>query len=56
MYVRRKTIKGRVYYYLVKSIRNGDTIRQVYLDYIGPIMPTKKELAALKKKHSKGSR
>jgi len=51
MYVRRKTIKGRQYFYLVRSVRRGDIIRQECLAYIGPTMPTKKELEALKKKH-----
>jgi hypothetical protein len=51
MFVRKKTIKGRQYYYLVRSVRAGDTIRQECLEYLGPKLPPKKELEALKKKH-----
>ncbi len=51
MYVRKKTIKGREYYYLVKSVRRGDTIRQVYLEYLGSEPPSKKAVEAAKKEH-----
>jgi len=51
MFVRKKTIKGRQYYYLVRSVRDGSTIRQVYLEYIGPAAPTEKQLKKLVKKH-----
>jgi hypothetical protein len=51
MYVRKKRIKGREYYYLVRSVRSGQTIRQEYVEYLGPQPPTKKHLDALKRKH-----
>jgi hypothetical protein len=34
-YVRRKTIKGNTYQYLVKSVRDGNRVRQVFVAYIG---------------------
>ena len=34
-FVRRKTIKGHDYYYLVRSQREGDTVRQIHIKYIG---------------------
>ena len=34
-YVRRKTIKGNTYQYLVKSVRDGKRVRQVFVAYIG---------------------
>ena len=51
MFVRKKTIKGRQYYYLVRSIRDGNCVRQEYLEYIGPNLPSKKQLESIKKKH-----
>jgi hypothetical protein len=56
MFVRKKTIKGRVYYYLVRSVRKGDSIRQEFVDYLGARLPSKKELEAIKKKHTKRKR
>jgi len=34
-YVRRKTVKGKTYRYLVKSVREGKRVRQVFVSYIG---------------------
>ena len=34
-YVRSKTIKGKTYQYLVKSVREGKRVRQVFVSYIG---------------------
>ncbi len=34
-YVRTKTIKGDTYRYLVKSVREGKRVRQVFVSYIG---------------------
>jgi hypothetical protein len=51
MYVRKKRIKGREYYYLVRSVRSGNSIRQEYLAYIGTFAPQIKKLDALKAKH-----
>jgi hypothetical protein len=53
MFVRKKNIKGRAYYYLVRSVRNGETIRQECLEYLGPKLPAKKVLEAVKRKHSR---
>ncbi len=44
MYVRKKKIKGRTYYYIVKSVREGKKIKQVYMEYLGDTLPDKKEL------------
>lgn len=35
-FVREKEINGKKYLYLVKSIRNGDKVRQKVLRYLGP--------------------
>ena len=53
MYVRKKTIKGREYYYLVRSVRDGDTVRQEYIEYLGLTMPSKKEIEMIKRKAKK---
>jgi hypothetical protein len=34
-YIRRKTINGKMYHYLVKSVREGKRVRQVFVRYIG---------------------
>jgi hypothetical protein len=34
-YVRRKTINGKTYQYLVKSVREGQRVRQIFVCYIG---------------------
>lgn len=34
-YVRTKTIRGKTYRYLVKSVREGKRVRQVFVSYIG---------------------
>jgi hypothetical protein len=53
MFVRRKTVKGRQYFYLVRSVRSGDTVRQQCLEYLGAAMPAKKELERLKRAHGR---
>jgi hypothetical protein len=35
VYVRRKRIKGRIYYYLVKSERRGKKVTQKFIRYVG---------------------
>jgi hypothetical protein len=50
-YVRSKNIKGRTYYYLVKSIREGKKIKQINLAYLGAENPTGEEVKKLRKKH-----
>lgn len=39
-YVRSKTINGKTYRYLVKSVREGTRVRQVFVSYIGNPPPT----------------
>ena len=53
MYVRTKKVKGREYYYLVRSVRHGNQVRQENLEYLGPKMPTKKQLEAVKRRHGR---
>lgn len=48
MYVRRKTVKGLDYYYLVKSVREGKRVKQVYLAYLGSELPSDRELERIK--------
>src|SRR5947208_964069 len=38
-YQRVKTIGGRKYYYRVRSVREGKTVRQIYVAYDGPVDP-----------------
>jgi len=52
-YVRSKNIKGRIYYYLVKSVRDGDKVRQINLAYLGAEKPTEEEIRKIKKRHKK---
>lgn len=51
MFVRKKTVKGREYYYLVKSTRDGNCVRQECVEYLGSKLPSKRELEKLRKKH-----
>jgi hypothetical protein len=53
MFVRRKKVRGREYYYLVRSVRDGNTVRQEHLEYLGPTLPSKRELSAIKERHVK---
>lgn len=39
-YIRSKKVGGHTYYYLVKSVRNGDKVRQVHKRYIGKLGTT----------------
>ena len=48
-YVRTKTIRGKTYRYLVKSVREGKRVRQVFVSYIGnppPASPQARQAAA----------
>ncbi len=49
VYVRAKKIKGGTYYYLVKSVREKDRVRQVTLQYLGTEKPGPEKLKKLKK-------
>jgi hypothetical protein len=51
MFVRQKIIKGRTYYYLVRSKRQGASVVQETIEYIGAKKPSKKNITVLKKKH-----
>jgi len=53
MFIRKKKIKGRQYYYLVKSVRKNCNVKQEYVEYLGSIEPTTEEIIKLKKKHLK---
>ncbi|MFH0970486.1 MAG: Fic family protein [Candidatus Diapherotrites archaeon] len=45
----QRTVKGKPYYYLERSIRIGKKVRKVYL-YLGAINPAKSKLASFRKK------
>ena len=51
MFIRKKNIKGRAYYYLVKSVREKNRVRQVVLEYFGATAPAEKKLAKIKQAH-----
>lgn len=51
VYVRAKKIKGRTYYYLVRSVREGNRIRQVSLKYLGTDKPGREKARSLAKKY-----
>lgn len=53
MFVRQKQIRGRTYYYLVRSRRAGATVVQEMLEYLGVQKPSKTKLTVLKKKYGK---
>ena len=53
VYVRAKKIKGQTYYYLVKSVREGDRVRQVSLEYLGADRPNAQKVRKLEKKYAK---
>lgn len=51
VYVRGKKIKGQTYYYLVKSVREGDRVRQVSLEYLGAEKPSMEKLRRFGRKY-----
>ncbi len=53
VYVRGKKIKGQTYYYLVKSVREGERVRQVSLEYLGAEKPAAEKVRRLGKKYGK---
>ncbi|MFZ2456169.1 MAG: hypothetical protein WAX07_06810 [Candidatus Altiarchaeia archaeon] len=55
VYVRAKKIKGQTYYYLVKSVREGERIRQVSLEYLGGDRPSGEKLRRLEKKYRRSA-
>lgn len=52
VFIRSKTVKGRRYYYLVKSIRKAGKVRQKFLQYLGSREPSDDEVRRLVKKHT----
>ena len=36
MHVVKKTIKGKTYLYMYKTVREGDKVKKKYVSYIGP--------------------
>jgi len=49
MFVRRKTVKGREYYYLVKSQRLDGLPRQKVVKYLGTDKPSEKQIRQILK-------
>jgi len=47
MFIREKTIKGKTYYYLVKSVRERSRVRQKTIRYIGSQKPSEDEVGRL---------
>lgn len=47
-YIRKKTIKGHVYYYLVEGVRVNGTVRQRVLAYLGAAEPSPRHAVLLK--------
>jgi hypothetical protein len=49
-YIRAKKIKGGTYYYLVKTVREKERVRQVVLQYLGTEKPTSAQLKKIIRK------
>ena len=52
VYKTTKTIKGNQYDYIVRSEREGDKVRQIYVKYLGPHNKANKELTTTRKQKS----
>ena len=52
MFVRRKIISNHSYYYLVKSFRENNKVKQKVLEYLGTTLPNHGTIKKLKKKYS----
>ena len=50
VFVREKRVKGNTYYYLVKSVRKGGSVRQKTIKYLGPEKPSEDEIRRLRKR------
>ena len=48
-YIRKKIVKGKEYWYLCKSVREGSKVRQEIIKYIGTQKPSPQEVENLKK-------
>ncbi len=44
VYIREKIVRGRIYYYLVRSVRDEGKVRQIVLKYLGKNKPSAEEL------------
>lgn len=53
VFIRAKQIKGKDYYYLVKSTRRGGKVNQINLEYLGPAFPSPAKIVKLKKKYKR---
>ena len=51
MFIRKKTVNGRQYFYLVKSVRREGIVRQKVVEYLGARMPGKKQIESIKERH-----
>jgi len=48
-FIRSKRKGSRIYYYLVKSKREGHRVRQKVIKYLGTEMPTREQIEAMKR-------
>jgi len=51
VFIRRKRIKGRDYFYLAKTVRRDGKVMQITLEYIGKEIPTTEQISKLKQKY-----
>ena len=52
MYVRSKKIKGRTYYYLVEGVKEGNTVKQKVIQYVGKDKPSEKQVQKIIREYS----
>ncbi len=52
VFIREKRIKGKAYYYLVKSVREHAGVRQKIIQYLGSEKPSEDEIRRLKRRDS----
>ena len=45
VYLRTKRIKGHLYLYVVRSVREGNRVRQIFVRYAGPATPANRARA-----------
>lgn len=50
-YIRKKIVKGKEYWYLCKSVREGSRVRQIIIKYLGTKKPSLKEIEELKRRY-----
>lgn len=48
VYLKATKVKGHIYYYLVRSVRKGDKVRQVIVQYFGSKKPGDEEVKKLR--------